>query len=98
MTDYLAVFPDGRIVVGAAVFAIRCFKYSKSLKTGFYSRNFAIVGVGSLLLVIAELGHLAADAGVYPIGELANDVIEAVFVLILAIGVSRFFPSWMPKT
>ncbi|HVH14188.1 MAG TPA: hypothetical protein VNA15_00520 [Candidatus Angelobacter sp.] len=97
MTDFVAVIPDTVIVIGAAVFAVRCFSYAKSLKTGFYSHNFMTIGVASILLVIAEVGHLAFDAGLYQIGELAHDIIEAAFVIVLAFGVSKFFPSWMPK-
>ena len=97
MTDLVAAIPDTFIVLGAVAFAVRCLQYSKSLKSGFYSRNFLIVGVAAILLAIAELGHLASDAGIYPVGELFHDIIEAAFVVVLAVGVSKFFPNWMPK-
>ena len=97
MTDLVAAIPDTFIVVGAVAFAVRSLQYSKKLKSGFYSRNFLTIGIAAILLALAELGHLASDAGVYPVGELVHDIIEAAFVVVLAVGVSKFFPSWMPR-
>lgn len=97
LTDLLAVAPDVVIVVGAAVFMVKCYGFSRSLKDGYLARTFLIIGSASLLFVFAELGHLVADIGLYPIGELLHDIIEGLFVVVLAIGVTRFFPSWMPK-
>jgi hypothetical protein len=97
LTDLLAVAPDVVIVVGAIMFTVKCYGFSRSLKNGYLARTFLIVGSASLLFVFAELGHLVADVGLYPIGELLHDIIEASFLVVLAIGVSRFFPSWMPK-
>ena len=98
LTDLIAVLPDALMVLGALIFALRSFSYARSIRSGFYARNFTIVGISALFLVLAELGHLAADAGIYPIGELLHDIIEAAFVIILAIGISKFNPSWMPKS
>ena len=98
MTDLIAVAPDALIVLGATIFALRSFSYARSIRSGFYARNFAIVGISAAFLVLAELGHLAADAGIFPIGELVHDIIEAAFVIILAFGISKFNPSWMPRS
>ncbi|MBO0887701.1 hypothetical protein J2P12_01225 [Candidatus Bathyarchaeota archaeon] len=97
MTDLVAAIPDAFIVVGAALFAVKCFSFSRSLK-GYIGRNFRIVGIAAVLFMLAELGHFAADAGIYAMGELAHDIVEAAFTIILAIGVLRFFPKWMPKS
>lgn len=96
MTDLIAVIPDFFIVAGAAIFALRSFMFSRSA-TGYIARNFTIVGVASVLFALAEIGHMVSDSGLYPMGELFHDIVEALFVVLLAIGISRFYPSWMPK-
>lgn len=96
MVDVLTFAADIITIGGATLFGIKCFALSRSLER-YYSRNFLVVGVAALVFVWAELVHVATELGYTQNGEPFHQTIEAVFIVLLAIGVFRFYPSWMPK-
>jgi hypothetical protein len=97
LADPIAITADVLVVGAAIVFASKCLIFSRTLKQGYLARNFLIVSIASILFIFAEIAHLLGDAGLLQGGELVHDVIEAVFVMVLAVGIVRFYPSWMPK-
>lgn len=85
------------ITIGATlIFAAKCFALSRRLDR-WYSRNFIIIGIAGLLFVWAEAVHMATDLGYTQSGEPFHQILEAAFIAVLAIGVFRLYPSWMPK-
>jgi hypothetical protein len=96
LVDALTFAADAITIGGALVFAIKCFSLSRSLAR-YYSQNFLVVGVAAMVFVWAELVHFSNDLGLTQSGEPFHQMIEGIFIALLAVGVFRFYPSWMPK-
>lgn len=96
MVDATSFVADIITIGGALIFASKCFALSRSLER-WYSRNFFIIGLAALLFVWAEVVHLTTDLGYTQSGEPFHQILEAFFVALLAVGVFRLYPSWMPK-
>jgi hypothetical protein len=96
LVDVLTFAADIITIGGGLIFGVKCFSLSRSLER-YYSRNFLVIGVAAVVFVWAELVHLATELGYTESGEPFHQIIEAFFIVLLAIGVFRFYPSWMPK-
>jgi hypothetical protein len=96
LADVLTLSADIITIGAATLFSIKCFSLARSLER-YYSRNFVVVGAAALIFVWAELVHLATELGYTQSGEPFHQIIEALFIVVLSIGVFRFYPSWMPK-
>jgi len=96
LVDTVSFIADIITIGGALLFAAKCFMLSRSLER-WYSRNFLVIGLAALLFVWAEVVHMTTDLGYTQNGEPFHQILEALFIGLLAVGVFRFYPSWMPK-